>query len=47
VEGSLAAALAIQVDVVPTAMPVEDAAGGFEFADEIAAFHTKTSISLV
>ena len=44
---SLAAALLIQIDVVPTAVSVEDAAGGFEFADEISAVHTKTSISLV
>ncbi len=37
----------IQVDIVPIAVSVENAAGGFQLAGKISPFHTKTSISLV
>ena len=46
-DGSLVAGLRVQVDIVPIAVSVENAPGGFQFADKISPFHTKTSISLV
>jgi len=43
----LVARLRICVEVVPTAVSMENTPGGFNLADKITPFHTKTSISLV
>lgn len=36
-----------EIDVVLASVAVEKTSGRFQFADKVAAFHTKTSISLV
>jgi hypothetical protein len=46
-DGRFSAVCGVDIDIVPLAVPIKLAPGFFQISNELTAFHTWTSISLV